>query len=67
MSKQPPKRVRDCTRHFNGCQCREWRFEQMKQALLAIRELAAFEYTNDKYAGLALAHIANKAAEGLGE
>ena len=37
------------------------------EALRAIIALADFEYTNAKYAGSALAHIANKAAEGLGE
>ena len=64
---KPPAKVTNCTTHHEACPCREWRFEQMKQALLAIRELAEFEYANDKYAGPALAHIANKAAEGLGE
>lgn len=37
------------------------------ESLRAIIALADVEYTNAKYAGSALAHIANKAAEGLGE
>lgn len=65
MSKQPPKRVRDCIRHFNGCQCREWRFEQMQQALRIIRTWAACDSSSPQTRLDAMNDIANKAAEGL--
>ena len=67
MSKKPPKRVLNCTRHFNGCQCREWRYKQMEQALKIIRTWALCDDSNKIMRSVAMTDIAHKAAEGLGE
>jgi len=40
------KRAEKCTTHFAGCDCREYRHEQMESALKVIRTWAAFDLEN---------------------
>ena len=38
-----PKQAERCTTHHRACDCREYRFQRMEQALKAIYSLAAYE------------------------
>jgi hypothetical protein len=33
---EKPYRVQRCTTHFHACDCREWRFERMHAAAIAV-------------------------------
>ena len=67
MSKKPQKRVTNCTTHHEACPCREYRFEQMAQALRIIRTWAICDVDSRQTRFSAMTDIVMKAAEGLGE
>jgi len=33
---EKPMRVQRCTTHFHACDCREWRFEQIRDAAIEL-------------------------------
>ena len=67
MSKKPPAKVNNCSTHHEACPCREYRYEQMAQALRIIRTWALCDDSNKTMRSVAMTDIAHKAAEGLGE
>lgn len=58
---------KQCTTHHEACPCREYRFQQMAQALRIIRTWALCDDSNKTMRSVAMTDIAHKAAEGLGE
>lgn len=64
---KPPAKVTNCTTHHEACPCREYRCEQMAQALRLIRTWALCDDSNKTMRSVAMTDIAHKAEEGLGE
>jgi hypothetical protein len=48
-NKKPPKKVTNCTTHFYGCACREYKYKHMETALRVIHTWCTYQegkYTN---------------------
>lgn len=58
-----PQRVRRCTTHHHACDCREWRYEQMEQALRIIKTWSSVSADQNPF----LEQIRDKCNEVLNE
>jgi hypothetical protein len=62
---EKPMRVQRCTTHHHACDCREWRFEQMKRKLESIQNWALFCLANERDLRPGMQWIADQCQEVL--